>query len=230
MPFSEVTHIVKGGDSLECEKLGLWLFDALPKSHWDANISDPYTKRLVLLGTTDKLFGDNVHILRQHFVDLEGALSLFNEASCDGFEGLMLRGLLGIYKHGRATLSDGIIYKFKSWATIDAQIVGFNQATSMTPEYRVNNTCKDAMGYAKRTSSKNTRVLVDGIGSVVVRHSDGSTVQVCFKEGCSLRDTLTWQNRHTFIGKWVEYEAMLHGVKDKPRFGRIVRLRPDLDT
>jgi len=40
---------------------------------------------------------------------------------------------------------------------------------------------------------------------------------------------MTWDNRTKFLGKNVEVVYQGHGSKDKPRMGRIVRLRPDLD-
>ncbi|MDR1270874.1 MAG: hypothetical protein LBK82_15270 [Planctomycetaceae bacterium] len=49
------------------------------------------------------------------------------------------------------------------------------------------------------------------------------------EEAYSLRKSITWENRDSFIGNHVEIIFQEHGAKDKPRMGRIVRTRPDRD-
>jgi len=55
----------------------------------------------------------------------------FEEVLSEGYEGAILRDPNGIYKCGRGTIKEGIIYKVKPWVTIDAQIVDVVQSTEV---------------------------------------------------------------------------------------------------
>jgi hypothetical protein len=101
----------------------------------------------------------------------------------------------------------------------------------MLDEYRCSDRGREEDGSITRTSSKSTRELVpDCIGATQVRLDDGTTCNVCLKRGVSYEALgITWKNRKKFIGRYVEIEYQECGTKDRPRLGRIIRLRPDLD-
>jgi DNA ligase-1 len=163
--------------------------------------------------------------------DWQEAEQLYEAKLADGFEGLILRDPGGGYKHGRSTPRDGLMYKFKQMATIDVKIVGFQQKERMTDDYKNSDRGREEDGSITRTSSKSTRELVpDCIGATQVRLDDGTTCNVCLKRGVSYEALgITWKNRKKFIGRYVEIEYQECGTKDRPRLGRIIRLRPDLD-
>jgi ATP-dependent DNA ligase len=150
----------------------------------------------------------------------------FNGAMDRGYEGLIIRDPLGRYKHGRGTLNEGLIYKFKEWVTVDAKIIGYNRSTRMKKEYADSDRGKDELGRTKRTSAKDTREEIDGIGSIIVRSSDGVEFACGTDKDCDF--TISWDTRDDFLDKYVEVRFMRHGVKDKPRFAGITRLRTDL--
>lgn len=163
----------------------------------------------------------------------EDAERHFNDVTSLGGEGTILRSGNGRYKHGRATLNEGTLFKFKKWHTEDARIIGFEQGTSMTKAYANSQRGKNEDGSKARTSAKETRELVDTIGSIKVQLKNGvccNVGQARGKKDMFMEVGLVWKNRYSVLNKWVEIEYMEHGVKDKPRFGRIVRFRPDLDT
>lgn len=147
-----------------------------------------------------------------------------------GYEGLIVRSKHKKYKHGRATLREASMWKFKEWVTVDVQIIGFEQATRMTKAYRESDRGRNEDGSKARTTARDTRQKIEDYGSIKVRDAEGK--QFCVgisKEASHLRDEITWARRHEWVGRWVEIKYQEHGTKDKPRFGRIVRLRPDLD-
>ena len=163
----------------------------------------------------------------QHVVEnAEELRDRFNRAMSRGYEGLIIRDPLGRYKHGRGTLNEGLIYKFKEWVTVDAKIVGYNRSTRMKKEYAESDRGKDELGRTKRTSAKSTREEIDGIGSIVVQSSDGVEFACGTDKDCDFK--ISWDTRDDFLGEWVEVRFMRHGVKDKPRFAGITRLRSDL--
>jgi len=140
----------------------------------------------------------------------------------------MFRSVMGHYKHGRATLNDKLIYKRKKWVTDDAKIVDFTQGTAMKDEVQSGPRTRDVHGHLERTTAKDTRELVDRIGSIVVQFRDGTTCGTGFKKDAD-DEGLCWDNRLDFLERWVEVKFQKHGMKDKPRLAGIVRYRPDLD-
>jgi DNA ligase-1 len=174
----------------------------------------------------------HVAAVQQVYVeDWQEAEQLYEEYLARGFEGLISRDPEGGYKHGRSTPRDGLMYKFKQMATIDVKIVGFQQKERMTDDYKNSDRGREEDGSITRTSSKSTRELVpDCIGATQVRLDDGTTCNVCLKRGVSYEALgISWKNRKKFIGRYVEIEYQECGTKDRPRLGRIIRLRPDLD-
>ena len=153
-----------------------------------------------------------------------------------GGEGLMLKSPTSFYVHSRTTAVQNIFWKLKFWDECNAKIVGFKQGKTLTEEARENNTERSALGNLKRGHRKGDRVEVEKIGSVEVEVTDGQTFPKgtrCFvgftEEAYDLRTAITWENKEQFIGKNVDIVYQGHGAKDKPRMGRIMRLRPDLD-
>jgi DNA ligase-1 len=161
---------------------------------------------------------------------------LLNRAIQENSEGLMLKSPTSFYLHGRSTEKQGIFWKLKKWVTQDAVIIGFKQKMTLTDNARENNTKRDVLGNLKRGHRKGDRVPVNEVGSVEVElindviFPKGTRCFVGFTEDSySLRKAITWDNRDFYKGKHVEIIFQEHGAKDKPRMGRIVRERPDLD-
>jgi len=157
-------------------------------------------------------------------------------AKADGGEGLMLKSPTSYYVHSRTTARQNIFWKLKFWNEVNAKIVGFKQGKTLTEEARENNTQRNALGSLKRGHRKGDRAEVDKVGSVEVEIADGQMFPkgtrcfVGFTENVyHLRSDITWDNREKFLGKHVDIVFQEHGSKNKPRMGRIVRLRPDLD-
>jgi ATP-dependent DNA ligase len=153
-----------------------------------------------------------------------------------GGEGLMLKNPTSYYVHSRTTATQNLFWKLKFWNECNAKIVGFKQGQTLTEEARENNTERSALGNLKRGHRKGDRVEVDKVGSVEVEVTDGQAFPKgtrCFvgftEEAYDLRTAITWANKEKFLGKHVDIVYQEHGAKNKPRMGRIMRLRPDLD-
>jgi DNA ligase-1 len=151
-------------------------------------------------------------------------------------EGLMLKAPDSFYVHSRTTAKQNIFWKLKFWNEVNAKIVGFKQGKTLTEEARENNTERNALGSLKRGHRKGDREEVDKVGSVEVEVTSGQIFPAgtrCFvgftEEAYSLRTEITWENKERFLGKHVDIVFQEHGSKNKPRMGRIVRLRQDLD-
>lgn len=237
-PLSQFSDIMRACSSLEKAKtLQFHCFDMMSVEQWRAGTESPFVERVEQYHKTltqfEELRGLVVPIEQTLFQNVEDALAFMARMEQENQEGMMVRSRMGRYKHGRATLNEGLIYKFKRWAMVDAQIVGFKQATKMTEEYAASERGKTELGYAKRTTSKATRELVEAIGSVVCRRRDGVEFGADWAkdaEPCVKSADWSWQNRVQLIGRWVECRYQEVGTIDKPRMARIKRFRPDLDA
>lgn len=162
------------------------------------------------------------------------AQELFERDLADGYEGSMLRAteidkdanklLGGWYKHGRATIQQSIIFKFKQFATVDAIIIDVHQ--------RRKNVSSDATGNV-------TFELTDAIGALEVAYQDDQNnnhvTTIGFGKGFNLATRRKWWTRYcddpTFlIGKRIEFTHMPHGAQQdgRCRHGMLKRFREDI--
>jgi len=79
----------------------------------------------------------------------------------DGFEGIMLRSLDGMYKHGRSTLNEQILLKLKRFKDGEAQITGYSEGV-----HNLNEATKDALGLTKRSTHQDNKVGSGRIGTL----------------------------------------------------------------
>tara|TARA_R110000824_G_scaffold361868_1_gene549766 strand:- start:833 stop:1864 length:1032 start_codon:yes stop_codon:yes gene_type:complete len=244
VPFNKLMSTFSRGGADVPSHVRYCIFDMMTKDEWLNGTERPFAnrvtecenwmhhhrKRLAHIYETAKIWpypSSKAFAVPQYIVEnSENLQKRFDSAMSRGFEGLIIRDPLGRYKHGRGTLNEGLIYKFKEWVTVDAKIVGYNKSTRMKKEYADSDRGKDELGRTKRTSAKNTREEIDGIGSIIVQSSDGVEFACGTDKDCDF--TISWDTRDDFLDKWVEVRFMRHGVKDKPRFAGITRLRPDL--
>lgn len=232
MTFPQLQSIVRAHSRIIPNHVKARVFDCMSIFEWETvQISpsfkervDKYTELLSKLPPEAA-----VKAVYQRKLDCpEDAKEMYQEALRTGFEGLMLRDPRSRYKHGRATLLEGTIFKFKEFVTIDAKITGFTQAKRMKKEYQDSDREEDELGHTKRTHKIENYEYIEAIGSTEVQLPDGTFVGVGCARGFEL--PYGWHSRDKMLGKMVEIRYMEHGAKDKPRMGAITRFRPDLDT
>ncbi len=72
---------------------------------------------------------------------------------------------------------------------------------------------------------------MDRLGGIQVRLEDGTITKIGIAASYSDDEypdaDSIWKNKEDLIGTWVEFEYLPVGVKDKPRFGRMIRIRRD---
>lgn len=159
------------------------------------------------------------------------AQDYYEQCLAEGYEGCILRDPAGGYKHGRSTPRDGLMFKFKRFTEKEAQIIGFKQRTRLTEEYKNSDRGRNQDGSKERSGKQEYRELVPHtIGATIVKLKNGRITNLSLKEGVTYANLgISWKNRKSFIGRWLEFEYQPEGTKDRPRSGRITRLRPDLD-
>jgi ATP-dependent DNA ligase len=139
--------------------------------------------------------------IEQYLVtNAEQARNYYEQFVEEGYEGAMVRNIEGKYKHGRARVSQNLIFKFKSLLKGTGRIV---EVLEGLREDRL-------AGYA---------------GSIRVVMPDGVETKLMFSRGFNMYEKKRlWEKRDTLLGKTAEIEYIAVGNKLRPRSGRVIRI------
>lgn len=143
------------------------------------------------------------------------------------WEGICLRDIHGPYKHGRSTLKEGILLKYKRWHDDEAEIVGFKEEMA-----NLNEATKSAIGKTERSSSKAGKVPKGTLGALVVRWKPAAsdkTVQFRLSSGLTKEQRAEmWATRDALVGKKVTFSFLGVGSKGAPRHPKFRGVRYDI--
>jgi DNA ligase-1 len=144
-----------------------------------------------------------------------------------GYEGAMVRTHNGLYKHGRATIKQGTIFKLKSWQDYDGIIVSVHEGKRKKADAPNE---RNEHGRRKPTYKKEHFEPSGSFGffTVQVYDDNGPTVTVEIGSWLGITDELRssiWSNQNDYVGQWCTFQGMAVGVKDKPRIPKNFRLR-----
>ena len=226
LTFQQLQSIVRSHNATIPSDVQYHIFDIMSENEWNCESEQTFVYRYLNYKSTLAGF-EHVRLVEQwHIIDAGEAETFFNEQIELGQEGMILRSPNAKYKHGRTTIRQDGMWKFKEFLTHDAIIVGIEQGERMR-EGIVRTL--DGQGKLERTYRQDDYELVDMVGAFWVEQ-DGLRFKVKPGKGHDnswKRDV--WNNRESLLGKHLEYKFMPHGTMDKPRIGNLVRLRPDLD-
>lgn len=135
----------------------------------------------------------------------------------DGFEGLMLRRSDGWYKHGRSTMEEQLLLKWKRFEDGEAVILSVHEGSS-----NENEQTRDERGYSKRSKKKAGMVPNGTFGYARVRDL---VTKVEFNVGAGPgltleRRAILWAMKDHLPGWFMKYRFQPVGVKVAPRFPR----------
>lgn len=156
---------------------------------------------------------------------VEGVLRFEQHALAQGYEGVMLRSISGMYKQGRSTLKEQGIVKVKRFTDAEGEIVG------MVP-LKHNHNAKEVseVGLAKRSTKKAGKVESSELmGALVVRMADGVEVEVGtgFTEHDRRELFTDWESLSKgYVCKFKYFEP---GTDQKPRHPVFLGLRAKED-
>lgn len=149
------------------------------------------------------------HGLVQNESDLLKAEEVYLE---EGYEGLMLRDPIGLYKFGRSTAREGGLLKMKRKLQSEATVIGFEEQMHNANEAKVDN-----LGYTERSSHQANMIPTGVLGALVVKDVK-TEVSFNIGTGFTADDRAgIWKQRDTLLYKMLTYEYLPIGVKDKPR-------------
>lgn len=214
------------GDLFGCT---FYMFDYLTKDEWEGWLPTQFFYRYDNCRKYDFCaYKFNLALVKQFFCHNAQAAQLhYEQALEDGFEGTILRDPCGEYKHGRCTIKQSNMLKFKPFTTIDGNIIKVFQRKKLKENHV---RTYGPANVLQRDYKKDSYILVDAVGSVLVQLEDGRTCHAAFGKGFSYQTKRTfWHSRQDLIGRGVELKYMAYGEKDKPRIGTIIRFRQDKD-
>jgi len=139
-----------------------------------------------------------------------------------GYEGIMIRSPEGLYKHGRSTLKEGYLLKYKEFKDSEAKIIGFN------PKMHNGNVAeKDELGHTKRSHKKAGLIALDTLGALEV-YDVG--ILKNFSVGSGFDDAMRkeiWDNQDKYFGGIITYTFQELSSKGVPRFPVFKGFRKD---
>ena len=230
LSFNELQSIVRSQNAEIPDHVGYYIFDMLTEEEWNNGTEPMFAKRYTEY--RGRLAGhEHIVTVEQRFItDWQEAGRCFDAALDAGQEGIILRSQSAKYKHGRCTLKQDGMWKFKEFATQDGVIIDIEQ--QMKLKEGVTRTT-NAIGHLERRYEQDLYEPASKAGAFVVE-MNGQRFKV--KPGKGMNDPekeRIWKDFAMYPEKWrgkyIEFKSMTHGAKDKPRIGSLVRFRPDLD-
>ena len=192
----------------------VWVFDYVQRG---PDSIEPYDRRMLQLEEMEAL-GEFVGLKGRYTVlyptpvaSMEELSELMERWTKEGYEGVMVRDPQGTYKFGRSSVKENIILKVKEFRDDEGVIVGFVEKMS-----NQNEPVRDVLGRIERKGGSAGMVPCGTLGSFVLDYKGER-----LKCGSGLNDELRkliWENQDQFVGKYVKFKYMVHGVKDLPRF------------
>lgn len=202
-----------------------WIFD-----FWNDG-QMPYGERLRLM---ERAFKDGalgnyprIKLLRQTLIQNEQELHAFEAVTLEaGYEGVMIRSPMGVYKFGRSTAREGYLLKVKRFADGEAVVIGAEELM-----HNANEATVDELGYTKRSSHQENKVPMGTLGALKVR--DVTTgIEFSIGTGYTAAKRAELWAMHlagSLLNKIAKYKHFEVGVKEAPRFPVFQGFRDPLD-
>ncbi len=177
----------------------------------------------------------NVKVLDHYFVREKNSyqlvdvpwvdLDLFEQSVLEkGGEGVIVRDAFGKYKLGRSATKNPELQKVKRFDDAEFKVVGYEQFETNQNELE-----RDERGYAKRSTSKEGKVLVEQLGSLVCVLPDGRTFNVGSGFTLQQRKDL-WENRGMLVGKLAKVQYFGYSPDGIPLLPVFLDFRAEIDV
>ena len=141
-----------------------------------------------------------------------------------GYEGIILRDPMGMYKHGRSTAKEGGLLKVKRFEDSEAGVLAVEEQMHNGNEAKTNE-----LGRTQRSSHKENKVPMGTLGALVCKDVVSG---IQFNIGTGFTDEVRqqlWWSRNRLIGQTIKYKSFKIGVKDAPRHPVFLGMRDDDD-
>jgi DNA ligase-1 len=141
-----------------------------------------------------------------------------------GYEGLVTRCPMSLYKFNRSTLKEQGMVKIKRFEDGEAEVIAVEELMHNGNEAEL-----DERGYTKRSSAAAGKTPGGMMGSLVCRTPEG--VEFDLGTGFTAEERKRiWSIRSSVVGMLVKYKSFRVGVKDKPRHPVFLGFRDEEDV
>lgn len=151
-------------------------------------------------------------------------LELFEqEVLSNGGEGVVVRDAEGKYKLGRSGTKKPELQKLKRMQDAEFEVVGYTQF-----EQNQNEAYTDEVGHTKRSTSKDGKILVEQLGSLICKLTDGRTFNVGSGFTLEQRNAL-WASKELLVGKIAKVQFFRYSPDGVPLLPVFLDFRHELD-
>lgn len=192
----------------------------------------PFTERLKILQDAVEKMRANwpwLHYTHHQTVtNMEDLMAMLATVEADGGEGVMGRDPNGIYKLGRSTMRDGILWALKPYADGECRILSLHEMMSNQNEATIN-----SLGNTQRSGHKENMVPKGTFGYAICEGLDPvwpETFRIGMGPG--LNDKLRahiWANPEEYVNGVLKYKYQAIGCVDRPRQPKWMGLRGKAD-
>lgn len=193
------------------------VFDAL------ADLQLPFEARL---NTAQNVWHKNVAVVPHKMLWTLNDLSAYeSEMLVQGFEGVMLRHPQAQYKCGRATATEGSLWKLKQFQDGEILVTAVLEGST-----NINVPTKNALGETVRTTHQGGMLPSSKVGTIVgVDLATGQTLEISPGKMTHEQRQYFWIAQEHIIGKYVKYKAFAYGSLNAPRFATFQGFRDPID-
>lgn len=156
----------------------------------------------------------------------------------EGYEGIIIRGINSMYKHGRSTIREGGLLRLKRFIDIEAKVIELVEGEKNNNIEQTNE-----LGHTFRSSHKENKVGNGMVGSLTCKLIDNvfdpQTKEILFEKGQIITVSpgkmtheeriYYWNNQAQLLDQIIKFKTFPKGVKDKPRFPTFVAIRSKED-
>lgn len=155
-----------------------------------------------------------VELLAQEIIyDIDGLKQKMDIAMDKGFEGLILKHPHRSYKFGRSTVPEGVLLKWKEFADAEAIVLEVIEGETNTNKLE-----QDALGHAKRSTSKAGKVKNGTCGGFRVYSEQFGEFYVAPGSMTAAQSKEIWATREQRVGQLITFKYQPYGVLKHPRF------------
>jgi len=196
-----------------------WVFDNYACEHGFVN-------RLRSLGRIEESIREKFEVVDHTRVEtLEGFFELEEEFLKDGYEGIMLRDIQGEYKHGRSTLNEGGLMKYKRFQDGEALVLEVAEGV-----HNENELTYDALGRAKRSHHQANKIGSKRVGTIIGKNIlTGETMQISPGRMTQDQRIHYWEHKNEILGKMVKFKSFEYGKLNNSRFVTFQAFRDEAD-
>ena len=170
--------------------------------------------------------GCSIQFLHHNFIETaEEMQAYYQKCLTEGYEGVMIRDPLGVYKHGRSTKREGILLKLKPFADAEAVVVRIDEL-----QHNQNAAETNALGLTERSTAASGKSGGGTMGRLLVKAVTGDYSGKEFFIGTGFDSKLRaeiWASPQKFLGRKLTFKYQAHGSVDLPRIPVFLRWRDD---